>query len=634
MSAAGSASGAGRPTIEVLATLGPASLSRRVITRLDEAGVSLFRINLSHTDLADLREIVLFVRAHTGVPLCLDSEGAQIRTGRLSSGSGVVELEAGARILLLDREAANVPPPREEIALPLVPDDIARELEPGDLLSLDFHGSLLQVLERGEAGTHARVLRGGQVGTNKAVSLQREIALPALSPKDRRAIEIGRELGIRHFALSFAGSADEVAAMRRLAGQGAFVISKIESRRALRELDGIARASDALLIDRGDLSREVEITRIPRLQRAVIARGRALDTPVYVATNLLESMLEAPSPTRAEVNDIYTTLRDGADGLVLAAETAIGRHPIACAQIVRKIAADDPRRAPDLGVLDAGAPDSPVARTARGVPRSRVTREVRVPAAVFDLALQIGAGLLRPLTGFMSEQERRCVRDGGRLLKGSEWPVEIALPRTADMLRTPRDRAGQVIAITAEGRDAGPAIVLDDAASPGDARISGEVVCLEGRTARAHPYELTPDEARAIFEAQGWTRVAGAVVSQIDRAALQAWATKQFESEAVDGILLALEGTEQSSERQAAALEALSAWSGRVVITGVARLPLDLPPEARRYLDAVRLRNLGCSRLASAFDLCTNAQQAGTSIPTSRSALSRRARAPIAPPAG
>ena len=125
--------------------------------------------------------------------------------------------------------------------------------------------------------------------------------------------------------------------LRRLVGEDAFVISKIESRSGLKNLEEIAAGSDALLIDRGDLSRQVPIELLPQTQKSVIQRAKAVRCRVYVATNLLESMVTMPYPTRAEVNDIYNTLADGADGLVLAAETAIGKYPIQCASMVSKV---------------------------------------------------------------------------------------------------------------------------------------------------------------------------------------------------------------------------------------------------------------------------------------------------------
>ena len=193
----------------------------------------------------------------------------------------------------------------------------------GDFVSIDFNSVLAHVIAKDGECVSMRVLRGGLVGQNKAVAVERDIPMPAFTEKDLACLRLGCDVGLSHFALSFAGCGEDVAQLRLLVGEGAFVISKIESRSGLRNLEEIALASDALLIDRGDLSRQVPIELLPQIQKSVIQRAKSVPCRVYVATNLLESMVTMPTPTRAEVNDIYNTLADGADGLVLAAETAI-----------------------------------------------------------------------------------------------------------------------------------------------------------------------------------------------------------------------------------------------------------------------------------------------------------------------
>jgi pyruvate kinase len=147
-------------------------------------------------------------------------------------------------------------------------------------------------------------------------------------------------MGVEHFALSFANRPEDVQEMRELIGPAATLISKIESRSGIANLEGIALLSDAILIDRGDLSRQVPLEQIPAQQKDIIGRVKAIGRPVFVATNLLESMVHSPVPTLAEINDIYNTLDDGADGLVLAAETAVGKFPVGCVVMVRRVIAE------------------------------------------------------------------------------------------------------------------------------------------------------------------------------------------------------------------------------------------------------------------------------------------------------
>ena len=184
-------------------------------------------------------------------------------------------------------------------------------------------------------------------GQNKAVTVQRQIYLPPLTAKDIAVIDIAKSYGIRNFALSFANSAEDVETLRARVGRDARIISKIECRAGLRNLEEIAAASDALLIDRGDLSREIPIEQIPRIQKEIIRKTKGFGRRIYVATNLLESMVSQRSPTRAEVNDIYNTLADGADGLVLAAETAIGEYPVRCAAMIVRMVHEHQNQ-PDL----------------------------------------------------------------------------------------------------------------------------------------------------------------------------------------------------------------------------------------------------------------------------------------------
>jgi pyruvate kinase len=318
---------------KVICTIGPASLKPRVIRRLQALGVSLFRINLSHTPLEEVRSAVAFLQEHSTVPICLDSEGAQVRTGTFAAGPTNLRKDSVIQVhrhpIRGDAQKFNFTPPA-----------VLELLELGDLITIDFHAVVAQVMEIEGDRVVLRVRKGGCVGNNKACNVHREIELPAITLKDREAIAIGREMGVGHFALSFANRPEDVQEMRELVGPAATLISKIESRSGVANLEEIARLSDAILIDRGDLSRQVPLERIPAQQKDIIRRVKAIGRPVYVATNLLESMVDSPVPTLAEINDIYNTLDDGVDGLVLAAETAVGKFPIGCVGMVMRVIAE------------------------------------------------------------------------------------------------------------------------------------------------------------------------------------------------------------------------------------------------------------------------------------------------------
>lgn len=518
----------------VLCTLGPASLDPRVIRRLEQSGATLFRVNLSHTSLAELDHVIDLIQAATTVPLCIDTEGAQIRTGELIRGS--VELRENTLVRAHVRRV-----PGDAYNLNLYPREAVGLLRPGDFLSIDFNSALVQVVETDAEGAVLRVLQGGLVGQNKGVSVERDIALPALTDKDRAALQVARERGIRHVALSFARDRGDVEELRGLVGDDAVVIAKVESRAALENLDAIAVACDALLIDRGDLSRQVPIELLPQTQKRIIARARSVGVPVYVATNLLESMVTTPTPSRAEVNDIHNTLADGADGLVLAAETAIGSYPVQCAAMVRKlITAYQRGRAATGGgfaleavsllpephggaLVERRASEQDLAELAQ-LPRLAVSRRDLMDCE------QLATGTYSPLTGMMDRETLISVLESDRLPSGEVWtlPIILQLPR-----RDPRLGEGQRVALT---DDAGSVHALLDVtevyrfdldrlcratfgttsrAHPGvqrlwaggDVLVAGEVRLVQPLASPYRHYLLTPAQTRFIFSRLGWSQV-------------------------------------------------------------------------------------------------------------------------------
>jgi hypothetical protein len=283
--------------------------------------------------------------------------------------------------------------------------------------------------------------------------------MPPLSEKDQAALKIGREKELKYAALSFANRASDVDAMREIVGDETFVISKIECRNGLTNLSAIAEKSDGLLIDRGDLSREFPVERIPALQKHIVRVAKVVGRKVYVATNLLESMITAPGPTRAEVNDVYNTLVDGVDGLVLAAETAIGAHPVACASMIVKLIREyeaGPEAAaggydlesaslliePHGGRLvhreqEAPAPDK-LARLAR----------LTVDRNTLMDCQQIAHGTYSPLTGFMTQDMLASVLRENRVLEGTAWTLPIVLQINAPQAKN--IHPGERIALESE----------------------------------------------------------------------------------------------------------------------------------------------------------------------------------------
>lgn len=329
---------------KILATIGPSSLNENIISELDRNGIDLFRINLSHTKINDLQDVIEKIQSWSSVSVCLDSEGAQIRNQEMESES--IIFEVGKRVKIHQKyrigNADNIS---------LTPENVYEQLEIGDIIYIDFNSVALKVIELGESAHIAKVMNSGKVGSNKAVNLNRAIVLSPVTEKDIQAFELGKKMGVDNFSLSFTNSADDVIAVRKIIGESN-LISKIESIKGVLNLGEILPLVDQILIDRGDLSREVDIEKIPFIQRRIIAHARSQNTPVYVATNLLESMIHFHLPTRAEVNDIASSLLMGADGLVLAAETAIGKYPIETVKMINSVIKQFNRWTPESSSKD------------------------------------------------------------------------------------------------------------------------------------------------------------------------------------------------------------------------------------------------------------------------------------------
>ena len=318
-------------------------MNESVVHRMTELGVHLFRLNMSHTDLGDLADIIGRIRGWTDVPISLDSEGAQLRNGPMQSEQ--VQFSVGDKITIHGNPVTG-----DGANLYFNPAAVETQFQVGDEIQVDFNHVRLKITQARGMDFIAEVLEGGIIGSNKAADVNRDIDFEPLTKKDRAAIEIGRQLNIRNFAMSFTNRVEDVEIMRAACGPDADIIHKIESPSGLRNLSSILEAVDEILIDRGDLSRRVPIEQIPFLQRRIISLARSKGKAVYVATNLLESMVTTKSPNRAEVNDAVSTLEMGASGLVLAAETAIGKYPVEAVSMVRALISEFEKWTPNTSI--------------------------------------------------------------------------------------------------------------------------------------------------------------------------------------------------------------------------------------------------------------------------------------------
>ncbi|TCP44447.1 pyruvate kinase [Rhodovulum marinum] len=313
--------------LKIVATLGPASDDYDMIRKLFEAGADVFRLNMSHgshDEIARRHAIIRQIENDTGRPIAIlaDLQGPKLRCGVFANGAA--ELEDGQDFRLdLD------PAPGEAHRVQLPHKEIFAALEPGSTLLVNDGKIRLKVKECGPDFANCEVVVGGTISNRKGVNVP-DVVLPvaALSDKDRRDLDFVLDLGIDWVALSFVQRPEDVTEARGIVGDRAAILSKIEKPAAVKCFDEILAVSDGIMVARGDLGVEIPVQNVPPIQKRLVRACRAAAKPVIVATQMLESMIESPVPTRAEVSDVATAIYEGADAVMLSAESAAGQYPI------------------------------------------------------------------------------------------------------------------------------------------------------------------------------------------------------------------------------------------------------------------------------------------------------------------
>ena len=323
--------------VKIVATLGPASRERPVVSALFEAGVDVFRINMSHCSHDELRERVRMLRTleeEFGRPIGIlaDLQGPKLRLGEFADGG--VQLEKGATFVL---DSDSTPGDQNRVRLPHP--EILHALQAGHTILVDDGKVRLTVIEAEPTRALTRVEVAGRVSNRKGVSLPHtEIPVSAMTEKDRADLDAAVNEGVDWVAVSFVQRPDDVAEVKKLVRGRALVLAKIEKPQAIKRLDEIMELSDALMVARGDLGVEMPLEQVPGLQKRIVRTARRLGKPVVVATQMLESMISAPVPTRAEVSDVATAVFDGADAVMLSAESAAGQYPVESVATMNRIA--------------------------------------------------------------------------------------------------------------------------------------------------------------------------------------------------------------------------------------------------------------------------------------------------------
>jgi pyruvate kinase len=323
--------------IKIVATLGPSSSDRATIANLFRAGADVFRINMSHTSHQRMRELVLFIRSveeENGRPIgiLVDLQGPKLRVGAFAEGP--VTLDKGQTFTL---DADPAPGDAQRVQLPHP--EIFAAIAPGHALLLDDGKVRLVATEVEDARIHTRVEVGGRLSDRKGVSLpDTTLAFSALASKDRSDLEAALAADADWIALSFIQRPEDIAEARKITRGRAGVMAKIEKPQAVKRLGEILEFTDALMVARGDLGVEMPLEQVPGIQKHMTRSARRAGKPVVVATQMLESMISSPVPTRAEVSDVATAIFEGADAVMLSAESAAGQYPVEAVTTMNRIA--------------------------------------------------------------------------------------------------------------------------------------------------------------------------------------------------------------------------------------------------------------------------------------------------------
>ncbi len=323
--------------VKIVATLGPASSDYDTIRALHEAGADVFRLNMSHgtqADIAERHRIIRQVEADLDSPIAIlgDLQGPKLRVGVFAKGEE--ELVAGAAFRLdLDESEGDA----SRVCLPHP--EIFAALEPGANLLVNDGKIRLRVTACGPEFADCEVIAGGTISNRKGVNVP-DVVLPlaALSEKDLSDLEFICELGVDWLALSFVQRPEDVTEARALVKGRAAIMSKIEKPAGVKRFDEILAVSDGIMVARGDLGVELPVQNVPPIQKRLIRRCRAAAKPVIVATQMLESMIESPMPTRAEVSDVATAIYEGSDAIMLSAESAAGQYPVEAVRTMDNVA--------------------------------------------------------------------------------------------------------------------------------------------------------------------------------------------------------------------------------------------------------------------------------------------------------
>ncbi|PIO08367.1 sulfate adenylyltransferase [Candidatus Pacearchaeota archaeon CG10_big_fil_rev_8_21_14_0_10_34_12] len=521
--------------IKVICTIGPSSINEETLLKMKDRGVNFLRINLSHTPEDEIEPRIKDLIG-CGVPIILDTEGSQIRSGNESE----IDYTEGSIVRIHKK-----PVQCDSKNLFLTPIGTISKLSEGDLISIEFNTVLLRAIDTSHQDyIECHVIIPGKIGGRKAVQVESPtFTLPPFSTKDFKAIELAKKYNINHFTLSFMESPESVLKFKKNY-PNAIVYSKIESKKGLENFIEIAEVSDGILIDRGDLSNQVPLEKIPFVQKLILKKVAEMRKEAFVATNTLEQMAFSLKPNKAEINDIINILIDGATGIAMTKETAVGKYPVESVNMMKLLIEQfeffnsenlidsisenlNKMEAPEMLVKPHG-----------GILINRFFPKYNNPLPCKTLEIneenlmdleQIGIGSLSPLEGFMNSQNFYSVIDDMRLSEGIIWPLPITINTDQNDFKINED-----ITLTYKGEAYGilhleeiyevnkkecakKIFGTDSIEHPGVKSflnsgkyfLGGKITLIKRRKSDNKIYELTPNQTRKIFSERGWRKVVG-----------------------------------------------------------------------------------------------------------------------------
>src|SRR5437867_274890 len=325
---------------KIIATLGPSTDSAEMLGKLIDAGMNIARLNMSHAPHDWVRRVVRDIRdaasaRRKSVGILMDTQGPAIRTGDLPAA---LDLQPGQKFTLTVRGERS-----EELhSVDVNYENFVNDINVGDVVLLDNGEIHMKVLRKFANKVECEVLTPGKLGSRRHINLPGvKVSLPALTAKDLADVEVGLEVGVDYFALSFVREAKDVQQLRAIVAKAKhrpLIVAKIEDQLAVRNFDEIVREADAIMVARGDLGIECPYEELPIIQRRIVKTCLRLGRPVIVATHMLESMIENPLPTRAEITDVANAVFEQADAIMLSGETTVGKYPLKCLEVFDKIA--------------------------------------------------------------------------------------------------------------------------------------------------------------------------------------------------------------------------------------------------------------------------------------------------------